>query len=102
MGGKEESVASTVAQQIGAAASLSKQVMGAKGAVEIIFRGKNVEEETQKYERKFANPLVAAQRGFIDAIIVPRETRRLICEDLELLKTKEVQRPWKKHGNIPL
>jgi len=77
-------------------------VMGAKGAVEIIFRGKNVEEETLRYEAKFANPLVAAQRGFVDAVISPSETRTRICEDLELLRDKQVQRPWKKHSNIPL
>jgi len=77
-------------------------VMGAKGAVEIIFRGKNVVEETANYERKFANPLVAAQRGFVDGIIEPAATRRTICEELELLRSKKVHRPWKKHGNIPL
>lgn len=77
-------------------------VMGAKGAVEIIFRGKNVEEETANYEEKFANPLMAAKRGFVDDIIIPSTTRQRICEDLELLQTKEVSNPWKKHGNIPL
>lgn len=77
-------------------------VMGAKGAVEIIFRGKNVEQEALEYEFKFANPLVAAQRGFVDAIIRPEETRTRICEDLELLKGKQVHRPWRKHDNIPL
>mmetsp|Transcript_59915 Transcript_59915/g.133525 ORF Transcript_59915/g.133525 Transcript_59915/m.133525 type:complete len:272 (-) Transcript_59915:132-947(-) len=77
-------------------------VMGAKGAVEIIFRGKNVTEETRNYEAKFANPLVAAQRGFVDAVLPPPETRRRIIEDLHLLEDKRVQRPWKKHGNIPL
>jgi propionyl-CoA carboxylase beta chain len=77
-------------------------VMGAKGAVEIIFRGKNVEEETRKYEDTFANPLMAARRGFIDDVIVPSTTRRRVCEDLELLATKTVTRPQRKHGNIPL
>jgi len=77
-------------------------VMGAKGAVEIIFRGKSVEEETLSYEDKFSNPLVAAQRGFVDAIIEPRETRMRLCEDLALLRDKKVGRPWRKHGNIPL
>jgi len=77
-------------------------VMGAKGAVEIIFRGKNVEEETATYERKFANPMVAAQRGFVDEVIDPHMTRERICEDLELLASKQVHRPWKKHANIPL
>jgi len=77
-------------------------VMGAKGAVEIIFRGKDVEANTREYEHKFANPLVAAQRGFIDAIIEPSETRRLVCESLEMLAGKRVERAWRKHGNIPL
>jgi propionyl-CoA carboxylase beta chain len=77
-------------------------VMGAKGAVEIIFRGKDVEENTLEYEQKFANPLVAAQRGFVDAVIEPSETRRLVCEDLELLAGKRHERAWRKHGNIPL
>lgn len=77
-------------------------VMGAKGAVEIIFRGKNVETETEKYERTFANPLRAAQRGFVDQIITPGQTRSRICEELMLLKTKNVKNPWRKHGNIPL
>ncbi|CAK4078786.1 unnamed protein product [Aphanomyces euteiches] len=77
-------------------------VMGAKGAVEIIFRGQNVEENTADYEEKFANPLVAAQRGFVDDIIEPTSTRLRICEDLEALQTKKLENPWKKHGNIPL
>jgi len=51
-------------------------VMGAKGAVEIIFRGKNVEEETKKYEHKFANPLKAAERGYVDDICDARENKR--------------------------
>ena len=77
-------------------------VMGAKGAVEIIFRGKNVEEATARYEEKFANPMRAAQRGFVDDIIAPRSTRQRLCEDLDLLKSKTASNPDKKHGNIPL
>lgn len=77
-------------------------VMGAKGAVEIIFRGQNVEENTAKYTETFANPMKAAERGFIDDIIEPSSTRQRICEDLEMLKTKDVRNPEKKHGNIPL
>lgn len=77
-------------------------VMGAKGAVEIIFRNKNVEEETARYKDKFANPLSAAQRGFVDDIIEPRTTRRRLCRDMELLKNKQLKNPTKKHGNIPL
>ena len=77
-------------------------VMGAKGAVEIIFRGKDVEANTHEYETKFANPLVAAQRGFVDAVIAPSETRQRLCEDLALLEGKRHERPWRKHGNMPL
>ena len=77
-------------------------VMGAKGAVSIIFRGKNVEEETHNYEERFANPLKAAEKGYIDAIIEPATTRERICADLEFLQTKELKNPKKKHGNIPL
>ena len=77
-------------------------VMGAKGAVEIIFRGKNVEEETKKYQERFANPLVAAQRGFVDDIIEPKTTRARIENDLKILEGKEDKRPFRKHGNIPL
>jgi propionyl-CoA carboxylase beta chain len=81
-------------------------VMGAKGAVEIIFRNsKSVEEienKTMEYTRQFANPLVAAQRGFVDDIIDPATTRQRLISDLALLETKEVTRPWRKHGNIPL
>ncbi len=73
-----------------------------QGAVEIIFRGKNVEENAKAYEDKFANPLPAAQRGFIDDIISPPETRLRICRDLEFLRNKQLTNPWKKHGNIPL
>lgn len=77
-------------------------VMGAQGAVEIIFRGKEVEKRTVEYTDRFANPMVAAQRGFIDDIIDPADTRQRLCEDLELLSSKKVDRPWRKHGNIPL
>ena len=59
-------------------------------------------EETANYEHKFANPLVAAERGFVDGVIEPRHTRKAIIEDLALLETKKVTRPWRKHGNIPL
>lgn len=77
-------------------------VMGAKGAVEIIFRGKDVDAKTIEYTERFANPMVAAQRGFIDDILDPASTRERLCDDLELLETKEVARPDRKHGNIPL
>ena len=77
-------------------------VMGAKGACEIIFRGGDIPAETKKYEEKFANPLGAAERGFIDEIITPRDTRKRIIADLKVLKNKQQSSPWKKHGNIPL
>ena len=77
-------------------------VMGAQGAVEIIFRGKDVEKNTAEYVDKFANPVVAAQRGFVEDVIEPRETRARLCEDLELLQTKKISNPPKKHSNIPL
>lgn len=82
-------------------------VMGAKGAVEIIFRAdrddpNKINIRTQDYEAKFANPFIAARRGFIDDVIMPHSTRRRIVRALELLKTKKLENPWRKHGNIPL
>ena len=77
-------------------------VMGAKGAVEIIFRGKNVEKETAKFEHAFANPMKAAEGGDIDDIIIPSTTRERISRDLELLENKDAHKPYRKHGNIPL
>jgi propionyl-CoA carboxylase beta chain len=77
-------------------------VMGAQGAVEIIFRGKDVQENTKDYIEKFANPLVAAQRGYVDAVLDPADTRRIICEDLDMLATKVLENPPSKHSNIPL
>lgn len=78
-------------------------VMGAKGAVSILYRGKkNVEEYEEDYIRKFGNPFPAAVKGFVDDIIEPRVTRRRICQDLSVLASKKMTNPWKKHGNIPL
>ncbi|XP_022370671.1 propionyl-CoA carboxylase beta chain, mitochondrial isoform X2 [Enhydra lutris kenyoni] len=78
-------------------------VMGAKGAVEIIFKGhENVETAQAEYIEKFANPFPAAVRGFVDDIIQPSSTRARICCDLDVLASKKVQRPWRKHANIPL
>ncbi|TPX33611.1 acetyl-CoA carboxylase [Synchytrium microbalum] len=78
-------------------------VMGAKGAVEIIFRAaKDKGAAEAEYIEKFANPLPAAQRGFVDDIILPSTTRRRIIEDLKMLKNKARENPKKKHGNIPL
>ncbi|MGY8997025.1 MAG: acyl-CoA carboxylase subunit beta [Alphaproteobacteria bacterium] len=82
-------------------------VMGSKGAVEIIFRADlgdpaKIEARTEEYKERFANPFVAAQRGFIDEVIMPRNTRRRLCGALRMLRGKELQNPWKKHDNIPL
>ena len=80
-------------------------VMGAKGAVEIIFRGKTADEiaeRTREYEARFANPFVAASKGFIDEVIHPHSTRRRIALGLRKLRGKSLENPWKKHDNIPL
>ena len=82
-------------------------VMGAKGAVEIIFRKDlddpdKIEAHTKNYEERFCSPFVAAERGFIDEVIMPHSTRRRICRVLNMLREKRVEQPWKKHGNIPL
>lgn len=78
-------------------------VMGAKGAMEIIFKGhENVDAAQAEYINKFANPFPAAVRGFVDDIIQPSSTRVRICRDLDVLASKKVQRPWRKHANIPL
>ena len=80
-------------------------VMGAKGAVEIIFRGLSAEEQavkTKEYEERFANPFVAASRGYIDEVIYPHSTRRRIALGLRKLRNKRLENPWKKHDNLPL
>ncbi len=82
-------------------------VMGPKGAVEIIFRADaddtaKIEARTEEYRQKFANPFVAASRGFIDDVIMPHDTRLRICRALAMLRDKELENPWKKHDNLPL
>lgn len=82
-------------------------VMGPKGAVEIIFRADmgdpaKIEERTEEYREKFANPFVAASRGYIDDVIMPHNTRRRLIRSLRMLRGKDLQNPWKKHDNIPL
>ncbi|CAN7370305.1 acyl-CoA carboxylase subunit beta [Variovorax paradoxus] len=82
-------------------------VMGAKGAVEIIFReDKNDPEKLAareaEYKARFANPYVAGARGYIDDVILPHETRKRICRSLVMLREKKLENPWRKHGNIPL
>ena len=82
-------------------------VMGPKGAVEIIFRADlrdqaAIEARAEEYREKFANPFVAASRGFIDDVILPRGTRRRLCRALAVLRDKSIANPPKKHDNIPL
>ncbi|MEP4888179.1 MAG: carboxyl transferase domain-containing protein, partial [Alphaproteobacteria bacterium] len=82
-------------------------VMGPKGAVEIIYREdrddpEKIEARTEEYRARFANPFIAAQKGFIDDVIYPHSTRRRICRALRLLENKSLENPWKKHDNIPL
>ena len=96
--------------------------MGPEGAVNIVYKreleraaqiGKDEAERTQILERerskkiedfreRFANPYVAAERGYVDAVIRPRETRKKLIDALEMLDTKREKNPPKKHGNIPL
>jgi propionyl-CoA carboxylase beta chain len=82
-------------------------VMGPKGAVEIIFRGdigdkQKIDARTEDYRERFANPFVAASRGFIDDVIMPHGTRRRICMALDMLRGKSLKNPPKKHNNLPL
>jgi propionyl-CoA carboxylase beta chain len=82
-------------------------VMGAKGAVEIIFRkdigdAQAIAARTAEYQARFANPFVAASKGFIDEVIMPHSTRRRIALGLRKLRNKRLENPWKKHDNIPL
>ncbi|EFO29224.1 propionyl-CoA carboxylase beta chain [Roseibium sp. TrichSKD4] len=82
-------------------------VMGAKGAVEILYRSElgepeKIAQRTKDYEDRFANPFVAAERGYIDDVIRPHSSRRRVSKALALLRSKQVETPWKKHDNIPL
>ncbi len=82
-------------------------VMGPKGAVEIIFRAdlgdsEKIAARTEEYRQKFANPFVAASRGYIDDVIMPHGTRRRICRSLAMLRNKKIEEPYKKHNNLPL
>ena len=81
--------------------------MGAKGAVEIIFRAdigdpEKLAAREAEYKARFANPFVAAQLGYIDDVIMPHGTRRRLVRALKSLKAKQLSNPWKKHDNIPL
>ena len=82
-------------------------VMGAKGAVEIIFREDAKDPDKlalreAEYKARFANPFVAASLGYLDDVILPHETRKRLLKALKGLRTKQLQNPWKKHENIPL
>ena len=82
-------------------------VMGPKQAVEIIFRAEKndpqkLAEREDDYRAHFANPFVAASRGYIDDVIMPHGTRRRIVRALKSLNGKQLSNPWKKHDNIPL
>jgi propionyl-CoA carboxylase beta chain len=82
-------------------------VMGAKGAVEILYRSElsdkdKIAKRTADYEARFANPFVAAERGFIDDVIMPHGTRRRVIRAFSTLRNKQQSMPKKKHGNIPL
>jgi propionyl-CoA carboxylase beta chain len=82
-------------------------VMGAKGAVEIIFRAdmgdaKKIAARTKEYEDRFLSPFVAAERGYIDDVIMPRATRPRIAKALAMLRGKRVEMPARKHDNLPL
>jgi propionyl-CoA carboxylase beta chain len=82
-------------------------VMGAKGAVEIIHRKDiadpdRIADHTKAYEDRFLSPFVAAERGYIDDVIMPHSTRRRVARALRLLADKQLSNPWKKHDNIPL
>jgi propionyl-CoA carboxylase beta chain len=77
-------------------------VMGERGAVEILFKGEATEERVAEYRTKFAHPYLAANRGFLDDVIDPRDTRPRLIEALTSLESKRDRNPAKKHGNIPL
>ncbi|MBV8246080.1 MAG: methylmalonyl-CoA carboxyltransferase, partial [Candidatus Eremiobacteraeota bacterium] len=86
-------------------------VMGAEGAVKTIFRREiagaadgeaKTAELIESYTERFANPFIAAERGYVDDIVEAHQTRRVIAKSLEMLANKRVERPKRKHGNIPL
>ncbi|WP_053970074.1 acyl-CoA carboxylase subunit beta [Mangrovimonas sp. ST2L15] len=86
-------------------------VMGAKGAAEIIFKKEikeaedhdaKLKEKEAEYAEKFANPYSATERGFIDEVILPKDTRRKLIKAFAMLEDKKIERPTRKHGNIPL
>jgi propionyl-CoA carboxylase beta chain len=81
-------------------------VMGAKGAIEILY-GRDADpaviaKHTAEYTERFANPMVVAQRGFIDDIIDPEQTRKMLCNDLQVLREKQMHVYPRKHNSMPL
>ncbi|MGH6866325.1 MAG: acyl-CoA carboxylase subunit beta [Methyloceanibacter sp.] len=82
-------------------------VMGAKGAAEILYRAElgdpeKIKKRIDQYQERFANPFVAAERGYIDEVILPHGTRKRVTRALQMLRNKTLENPWKKHDNIPL
>jgi acetyl-CoA carboxylase carboxyltransferase component len=86
-------------------------VMGPEGAVDVVYKrdldgaeNRNAvrQAKIEEFRQKFANPYVAAERGFVDAVIQPKETRKRLIQALEMLETKRDKNPPKKHGNMPL
>jgi propionyl-CoA carboxylase beta chain len=81
--------------------------MGAKGATEILYRSElgdpeKIAARTKEYEERFANPFVAAERGFIDEVIMPHSSRKRIARAFAALRGKSVDTRWKKHDTMPL
>jgi acetyl-CoA carboxylase carboxyltransferase component len=86
-------------------------VMGPQGAVEILYRRELMEaadpiarrsELVEEYTERYANPYLAAERGYVDDVIDPADTRVVLCRALDLLRTKREELPKRKHGNVPL
>ena len=82
-------------------------VLGAKGAVEILHRkdlgdADKIADHVANYEEKFLSPFRAAELGYIDEVIKPQSTRRRVCRAFALLEDKQLANPWKKHDNLPL
>jgi propionyl-CoA carboxylase beta chain len=82
-------------------------VMGPKGAVEILYRSElpdpeKIARRIKDYQVRFANPFVAAERGYLDEVIMPSATRKRVSRALAMLRNKQQANPWKKHDNIPL
>jgi propionyl-CoA carboxylase beta chain len=81
--------------------------MGAKGAAEILYRAELADKDKiagriKEYQDRFGNPFIAAERGYIDEVIMPNNTRYRVTRALNMLRNKQEEMPWKKHDNIPL